>query len=78
MYGYDQADQSKRTLLDQFFKANTPKTQDDFFGIVANGGKISPAQYNQFPEAAAAQHIFDTIGKYKNADSGTLYNAMVD
>jgi len=76
-YWYDQADATKKQMLDAFFQANQPKNSDSFLQMLANGQTIENSQYASSPAAADAQHRFDLIGSYKGASADNLYSAMV-
>lgn len=75
-YGYDTADQTKKTTLDAFFQARQPKNSESFLKILASGQKIQNAQYKTSPEAADAQHRYDVLSPYIGANATTIYDAM--
>jgi hypothetical protein len=64
-------------MLDAFFQENQPKNSESFLQILATGQKIQNSQYRASPEAADAQHRYDTLKPYIGASSTTLYDAMV-
>lgn len=77
-YGYDTADSVKKGLLDSFFQARQPKTQESFFGSLITGLKIAKDKFIQSPEARNAQYRFDAIAPYKGASVETIYNGMTN
>jgi len=77
-YGYDTSDSVKKGLLDSFFQARQPKTQESFFDSLITGLKIAKDKFVQSPEARSAQYRFDAIATYKGASVETLYNGMTN
>lgn len=75
-YGYATADEGKKRMLDAFYQAKQPKNEDQFFSILASGGRVWNESSKALPAYQSAVKRFDDIQKYKGFTSSQFSSAL--
>lgn len=75
-YGYATADEGKKRMLDAFYQAKQPKNEDQFFSILASGGRVWNESSKALPAYQSAVKRFEDIQKYKGFTSSQFSSAL--
>ena len=76
-YWYDQADETKKRLLDQFFTTNQPRDEGSFYNLLRSGQQITSPTLTRLPAFKIAQERANDFSKFSQYSVNQISSALL-
>lgn len=76
-YWYDQADETKKRLLDQFFTTNQPQDEGSFYNLLRSGQQITSPTLTRLPAFKIAQERANDFNKFSQYNVNQISSALL-